>query len=103
MRIAIPDMLLRLRADAVKAGKSDRAERAAMAAYVTTMNNPAIYRAGGRLARLGSRLLGRKGRIRRLPPPLNAWTKQRDFPQPQGEKSFSELWEERERKRREDT
>ena len=52
----------------------------------------------GRLARLGSRLLGRKGRIRRLPPPLHLWTKGRDFPT-LPEKSFTELWEEREGER----
>ena len=62
------------------------------------MKSPALYRAGGAMARLGSRLLGRKGRIRRLPPPLNLWTKNRDFPA-LPPKSFTELWEERERKK----
>jgi L-lactate dehydrogenase complex protein LldF len=103
VRIAIPDMLLRLRADAVKAGKAHPVEKAAMAGYTLTMNNPAIYRAGGRLGRLGSRLISRKGRIRRLPPPLSGWTNQRDFPQlGQGQNtSFSEWWEEREKSRQE--
>lgn len=96
VRIALPDMLLRLRADAVKAGKSDPVERAMIAAYTLTMRNPALYRAGGAAARLGSRLLGRKGRIRRLPPPLHQWTKQRDFPQVPSE-SFTEWWEERQK------
>ena len=99
VRIAIPDMLLRLRADAVAAGKAHPAEQAAMAGYTLTMNSPALYRAGGRAARLGARLIARKGTIRRLPPPLNMWTRARDFPQPgQGQRqSFSEWWEERER------
>jgi L-lactate dehydrogenase complex protein LldF len=101
VRIAIPDLLLRLRADAVKAGKSHPVERAAMAGYAMTMNNPAIYRAGGRLARIGSRLIGRKGRIRRMPPPLHLWTHGRDFPQLQGLESFGEWWEERRRQRKE--
>jgi L-lactate dehydrogenase complex protein LldF len=97
VRIAIPDMLLRLRADAVKAGNSHPIEKAAIRSYAATMKNPALYRAGGSLARLGSRLLGRKGRIRRLPPPLHLWTRARDFPQPQGSQSFTEWWEKRER------
>jgi L-lactate dehydrogenase complex protein LldF len=99
VRIAIPDMLLRLRADAVKAGKYHPAEKAAIQSYALAMKSPAVYRAGGMMARLGSRLLGRKGRIRRLPPPLHLWTKSRDFPQPQGDKSFAEWWDERERAR----
>ena len=95
VRIAIPDMLLRLRADAVKAGKYHPVEKAVIQGYATMMRNPTLYRTGGRIARIGSRLLGRKGRIRRLPPPLHLWTRRRDFPAlPQ--KSFSELWEERE-------
>jgi L-lactate dehydrogenase complex protein LldF len=105
VRIAIPDMLLRLRADAVKAGKYYPAEKAAMAGYAVVMNNPAIYRASGNLARAGSRLIGRKGRIRRLPPPLSGWTHGRDFPQLGAskagqQKSFAEWWEEREKQRK---
>lgn len=97
VRIAIPDLLLRLRADAVKAGKYHPVEKAAITGYRLMMRNPALYRASGNLARVGSRLIGRKGRIRRLPPPLSGWTRARDFPQPQGRQSFSEWWEERER------
>jgi L-lactate dehydrogenase complex protein LldF len=100
VRIAIPELLLRLRADAVREGKTHPAERAAIQSYAVTMKNPALYRAGGALARLGSRLLGRKGRIRRLPPPLHLWTRERDFPQPHGPQSFGEWWEEREKQAR---
>ncbi|GAB4215774.1 MAG: LutB/LldF family L-lactate oxidation iron-sulfur protein [Roseiflexaceae bacterium] len=94
VRIAIPDLLLRLRADAVAAGHAAPVERAAMRAWRTLMSRPPLYRLGGRLARAGTRLLARRGRIRRLPPPLSAWTDLRDFP-PFAEHSFSELWEER--------
>jgi L-lactate dehydrogenase complex protein LldF len=97
--IAIPDMLLRLRADAVKAGKGNPIEQAAIQSYALTMKNPALYRASGNAARLASRLIGRKGRIRRLPPPLHLWTNKRDFPAPTNT-SFAEWWERRERKRR---
>jgi L-lactate dehydrogenase complex protein LldF len=98
VRIAIPDLLLRLRADAVKAGKFHPIEKTAIQGYATMMNNPAIYRAGGTFARLGARLLRRKGRIRRLPPPLHLWTRGRDFPALPAQ-TFSEWWEERERQR----
>ena len=94
VRIAIPDMLLRLRADAVAAGHAEPIERSAIAGWKATMLNPRLYHAGGRLAARATRLIGRKGRIRRLPPPLSAWTRKRDFPV-FAAKSFHELWEER--------
>jgi len=94
VRIAIPDMLLRLRADAVVVGKAAPIEQMAIAGWKIAMLNPSLYRAGGRLASLGARLIGRKGRIRRLPPPLSAWTRKRDFPQ-FAARSFTEIWEER--------
>jgi L-lactate dehydrogenase complex protein LldF len=93
VRIALPDMLLRLRADAVAAGKIGAAERAGIAGWKATMTNPSFYRASGRAASLATRLLGRRGKIRRLPPPLSAWTKTRDFPM-FAPKSFNQLWEE---------
>jgi len=96
VRIAIPDMLLRLRADSVAAGKADAIERIAMDGWRVTMNNPAFYRLSGRLASLGTRLIAQKGRIGWLPPPLNAWTNTRDFPA-FAEKSFTTLWEEQQR------
>lgn len=92
VRIALPDLLLRLRADAVRAGKAHLVERAAMQGYTTTMKNPTLYRASGRAARIGARFLERKGRIRRLPPPLHLWTRKRDFPA-LPRQSFTEWWE----------
>jgi L-lactate dehydrogenase complex protein LldF len=94
VRIAIPDMLLRLRADAVAAGYAEPIERAAIAGWQATMLNPRLYRASGWLAARATRLIGRKGRIRRLPPPLSVWTRKRDFPI-FAAKSFHQLWEER--------
>jgi L-lactate dehydrogenase complex protein LldF len=98
VRIAIPDMLLRLRADAVAAGKADPIERMAIAGWKTAMLNPSLYRASGQLASRATRLIGRKGRIRRLPPPLSAWTRKRDFPT-FAPKSFQDLWEQQQRSR----
>jgi L-lactate dehydrogenase complex protein LldF len=95
VHIAIPDMLLRLRADAVRAGKAAPAERAGIRAYRSAMTNPSLYRAGGKLASIGTRLLARKGRIRHLPLPLlGEWTRERDFPA-LALKTFTERWEER--------
>jgi L-lactate dehydrogenase complex protein LldF len=93
VRIAIPEMLLRLRADAVAAGKADAAERIAIEGWKAVMSNPFFYRAGGRAAALATRLLGGRGQIGWLPPPLSAWTNARDFPT-FARKSFTELWEE---------
>lgn len=94
VRIALPDLLLRLRADAVKAGKFHPVEKTLIQSYTALMNNPALYRVGGLTARIGARLLGRKGRIRRLPPPLHLWTRRRDFPMP-APQTFTEWWEKR--------
>jgi L-lactate dehydrogenase complex protein LldF len=100
VRIAIPDMLLRLRADAVKAGKTMPIERIAISTWQQAMNMPAVYRNGGKLASLATRMLARDGQVRNLPAPMiGAWTKNRDFPS-FAPRSFSELWEERQRNRR---
>jgi L-lactate dehydrogenase complex protein LldF len=95
VRIAIPDMLLRLRADAVANGKAPIAERVAMAGWQQTMANPVFFQLGGKLAALGTRALARDGWLGWLPPPLNAWTQSRAFPA-FAPKSFSEQWQERE-------
>jgi hypothetical protein len=56
-----------------------------------------LYDAGGKLASLGTRILGMgTGRIGWLPPPLDQWTKERDFPS-FAEKSFHQIWAERKR------
>jgi L-lactate dehydrogenase complex protein LldF len=95
VRIGIPDMLLRLRADAVAAGHAGAAERAAIAGWQLMMMNPALYRAGGRLASAGTRLVARRGQIGWLPPPLSGWSGARDFPA-FAARSFNDLWAERE-------
>lgn len=94
VRLALPDMLLRLRADAVEQGKTEPGEPAAMAGWQALMTHPSLYWAAGKLGSLGTRLLGRGGTVRQLPPPLNAWTQARDFP-PIAPRSFDELWRER--------
>lgn len=95
VRIAIPDLLLRLRRDAVKQGKYEWYEPLAMMGYRQAMTNPALYGTGGRLASLGTRILGgRDQKLGWLPPPLDGWTKERDFPS-FASRSFASLWEAR--------
>src|SRR5262249_5924332 len=77
--IDIPTMLVHLRTRVVDS-KSAGPERSAMSALAWTMRSPVRWRWALRSGRLG-RLLGR-ARIRRLPPPLSAWTAARDVPLP---------------------
>ena len=94
VRIDIPNLLVHLRARHVDGERERRRlptpERAAMAAAAWTMGSPVRFAAAGRAARAG-RLLARDGRIRRLPPPLSAWTGARDAPEPPVE-TFREWW-----------
>ena len=54
------------------------------------MANPARWGAAQTASRLG-RVLGRRGRIRRLPWPLSAWTGARDLPMPPTQ-TFRQWW-----------
>ena len=49
------------------------------------------YELAQRAAALGTRLLGGGKWLKRLPPPLNAWTQRRDFP-PFAAQSFRARW-----------
>jgi L-lactate dehydrogenase complex protein LldF len=99
VRIDIPSLLVRLRAEHVDArrpgaGSGHRlptAEAVAMAAASWVMSTPQRFAAAERLTRAG-RVLGRAtGRIAALPPPLSAWTGSRDAPRPPAE-TFREWW-----------
>lgn len=91
--IDIPTMLVHLREQAVASGAEPAAESTGMAALAWTMSRRRRFDAALRALRAG-RLLGRSsGRIRRLPPPLSAWTATRDLPRPP-EASFLRWWDE---------
>jgi L-lactate dehydrogenase complex protein LldF len=78
VKIDIPRVLLHLREQAVEAtGK--RSERLAMGAMGWVFARAGRLRLAQRLARLLQRPLVRAGVIRRLPPPLSAWTRSRDM------------------------
>jgi L-lactate dehydrogenase complex protein LldF len=67
-----------------------------MSTLACTMRNPRRWTRALRMARVG-RLLGRRhNRIRRLPPPLSAWTVSRDAPRPPTQ-SFRDWWTEQDR------
>jgi len=93
--IDIPSMLVHLRARVVDEKRADHVlpnpEAVAMRAAAWSMGSSRRWRRVLRLLRVG-RVLGRRsGRIRRLPPPLSAWTATRDAPRPP-KQSFGDWW-----------
>ena len=94
VKIDIPSILVYLRArhveESARASRLPSPEAVTMAAAAWAMSDPARFAAaqrGGRLARL----LGRRGTIRRLPPPLAGWTRARDVPVPPAQ-TFRQWW-----------
>ncbi len=80
VRIPLPDYLLKLRRDTVRELGVSMGERLAMRAWRLGMTSSKLYKVGGRLSRVGLKMLARRRKIRRLPPPFDAWTHGRDFP-----------------------
>ena len=94
VRIDIPEVLVHLRGTVVDSKRDDRIpspEMAAMKAAAFMFGGPRRLSAAERLGSLSGRLIGRQGRISRLPRPLNAWTDARDAPAPPPE-SFRAWW-----------
>jgi len=95
VKIDIPSMLVRLRAEHVEKAAAARilptAEAVAMAAAAAVMTSPSRFAAAGRAVGLG-RPLVRRGRLSLpLPPPLSGWTAARDVPAPPTE-TFRQWW-----------
>ena len=92
--IDIPSILVHLRTEHVEAARAEQRpptpEALAMAATAWTMSSPRRFALAGRAMRAG-RVLVRRGRIRRLPGPLAAWTAARDAPAPPPE-TFRDWW-----------
>jgi L-lactate dehydrogenase complex protein LldF len=90
VKIDIPSLLVHLRARHVEQAGWASPEAVTMAAASWVMAGPARWRAAQTAGRLG-RLLSHGGRIRRLPPPLSAWTGARDAPVPPVQ-TFRQWW-----------
>jgi L-lactate dehydrogenase complex protein LldF len=82
VRIDIPRMLLELRDEGHRSGKSPLWLRAGLPVYGFAAVHPALFRLAVKVSSLLTRALaaGSKGWLTRLPPPLNGWTDYRDFP-----------------------
>jgi L-lactate dehydrogenase complex protein LldF len=101
VKIDIPSLLVELRGRVVD-GDRDRAVpdgwAAAMRAAAWVMRDDRRFAAAGRAARAGrvvaGPLIGKDGRISRLPPPLSVWTATRDLPAPPPQ-TFRAWWRER--------
>ena len=91
VRIDIPSVLVHLRAREVAEAGRAHPEAITMAAAAWVMASPSRWAAAQRASRLG-RVLGRGGRIRRLPPPLSGWTAARDAPTLPAQ-TFREWWQ----------
>ncbi len=94
VKIDIPSILVHLRARHVEETRDSQRlptpEAVAMAAAGWVMSSADRWGKAQRASRVG-RLLGRQGRIRRLPPPLSRWTSARDAPVPPPQ-TFREWW-----------
>jgi L-lactate dehydrogenase complex protein LldF len=91
VEIDIPRVLVHLRGRVVDSQPAWKPEKAAMKAMYRTFSSRRAYERAQRAARLGSRPLGHRGRIERLPWPLSGWTTTRDLPAPPAE-TFREWW-----------
>jgi L-lactate dehydrogenase complex protein LldF len=94
VRIDIPRMLLELRDEGHRAGKTPLWLRIGLPAYRFIATRPALFKIAVTLSRTASRLFASRGWLSRLPPPLNGWTAHRDFPA-FASQSFSEQWREK--------
>ncbi|WP_106401206.1 LutB/LldF family L-lactate oxidation iron-sulfur protein [Actinocorallia populi] len=90
VKINIPEVLTHLRAKIVQ-GRRPGAEALVMKAATAVLSAPGRLSAVQRASFLGGRVIARKGRIGRLPPPLAGWSAARDTPAPPSE-SFRAWW-----------
>jgi L-lactate dehydrogenase complex protein LldF len=94
VRIDLPRMLLELRDEGHRAGKTPLWLRMGLPVYRIVATNSMLFKLAVAFARLATRLLASNGWLTRLPPPLSGWTAHRDFPAFARE-SFSEQFRKR--------
>lgn len=87
--IDIPRMLLAHRRDLVKQNLSPLPWDASMKAYAFGAASPTLFSIGGKMGKLGQRILGEN-----FAGIMRPWTQHRDFP-PLAPRSFHQLWRER--------
>jgi L-lactate dehydrogenase complex protein LldF len=94
VKIDIPSLLVHLRAlhveESRRAHRVPSAEAITMAAASWVMGDARRFAAAQTAAKAG-RLIGRRGKISALPPPLAAWTRARDVPVPPAQ-TFRQWW-----------
>jgi L-lactate dehydrogenase complex protein LldF len=101
MRIPLPKLMRYWRERAFEGAAVPAVERHAVKLWAFVARRPRLYAVGARLAaRLLAWLGRRRGRIRRLVFAAG-WTATRDLPAPEG-RTFQELWQAQERRRRRD-
>jgi L-lactate dehydrogenase complex protein LldF len=98
VRINIPHVLLKLRSEWVENEREDGSgppfiEKAAIKLWRKAMSHSTLYKLLFRTAAFFQGPLLEEGKFKRLPPPLSAWTENRDFP-PLAKKSFRQIWKE---------
>ena len=91
VRIDIPRMLLRLRAEGVEAGESPQWIGLGMRVLGWLGTHPRLFGLAGRVAARLAAMKARDGWIEQMPGHVSAWTVSRDFPAPAAE-SFQERW-----------
>ncbi|WP_327070437.1 LutB/LldF family L-lactate oxidation iron-sulfur protein [Kitasatospora sp. NBC_01302] len=95
VKIDIPEVLVHLRARVVDAERGRTVptmESLLMRAATEVLSSPERLSLAQKAGAAGGRLLGRRGRIGRLPGPLHAWSDTRDLPVPPAE-SFRAWWQ----------
>jgi L-lactate dehydrogenase complex protein LldF len=94
VKIPLPELLRTLRERSVERGLRPWYERAGLRAWRFAALNPALYGFGARIAaRVLKWMGGADGRIANLPL-ASGWTRERDFPAPEG-RTFLELYRSR--------
>ena len=98
VNIDIPRMLLALRAKLAEGDSQWNVERASTGEKLIyqmwswMIRNRRVYDFSLKSASIGQKILpGNKGMIRRLPPPMSGWTKDRDI-RPVADESFITRW-----------
>ncbi len=91
VKIDLPRLLLRLRAQGHREGRDPRWLKLGVAIFSAVARRPVLYRLAARVAARILQSRAEDGWVRRLPGPLAAWSAARDFPAPSG-KPFTVQW-----------